>query len=77
MRKVVLPSKQQTKVETQSQNLQIVPTAPEGTPAKVDTGVAERVETRTEATTPEGTLVTEAHVDALPASKAALISTPD
>ena len=52
---------------TKPQNLQIILANLEGT-------VVVRTETRIEATAPQGTLVTEAQVDVVPASEVALIS---
>ena len=62
-----MPSEQQA--VTQLQNLQIVPASLEGI-------VVKRTESRTEAATPEETLVIEDQVDAIPAFEAGLISTP-
>ena len=76
MRKLVLPFEQlAVEAETQPKNLQIVPIGPKGTLARIDIGVVERAKTRTKAAAPKGTLAIEAQVDAVPTSKAALIST--
>ena len=65
IRRVIVPLEQQVaQIGTQPQNLEIVLAGPEGT------------KTRTEAARPEGTLVTKAQVDAIPAIEATIISIP-
>ena len=70
IRRVIVPLEQQVaQIGTQPQNLEIVLAGPEGT-------MVEGTKTRTEAARPEGTLVTKAQVDAIPAVEATIISIP-
>ena len=70
IRRVVVPSKQQAgHIATQPQNLQLVSAGPERT-------LAERIETRIEIATLEGTMVAEAQIGTVHAFEPAFISTP-